>query len=339
MINVLVVDDSSLMRRIVSEMLNSTSNIRVVGTARDGMDAVEKTKKLRPDVVTMDVEMPKMDGLTALCYIMAKTPVPVVMLTAMGKIEADLAVKSFEYGAVDFVSKPSKTISLDIEEVKNELINKVRAASTVNVEKLVFKVVERRLIEKLLIPPKTDKKVLIIGASTGGPQALSEIIPKLHRTFPLAVLIVQHLPVGFTKSFSERLSWQGSIALKEAEDGDVIRPGQAFVAPSGYHIVVKNGRIELNKNPKVNGVRPSIDVVMKSAAEAYNDKIIGVLLSGMGKDGAEGMRAIKERGGSTIAQDALTSAIFGMPKAAIDMGVVDSVAPLPDIVDEIVRML
>lgn len=339
MINVLVVDDSSLMRRIVSEMLNSTSNIRVVGTARDGMDAVEKTKKLRPDVVTMDVEMPKMDGLTALCYIMAKTPVPVVMLTAMGKIEADLAVKSFEYGAVDFVSKPSKTISLDIEEVKNELINKVRAASTVNVEKLVFKVVERRLIEKLLITPKTDKKVLIIGASTGGPQALSEIIPKLHRTFPLAVLIVQHLPVGFTKSFSERLSWQGSIALKEAEDGDVIRPGQAFVAPSGYHIVVKNGRIELNKNPKVNGVRPSIDVVMKSAAEAYNDKIIGVLLSGMGKDGAEGMRAIKERGGSTIAQDALTSAIFGMPKAAIDMGVVDSVAPLPDIVDEIVRML
>ena len=338
MINVLVVDDSSLMRKMVSEMLNSASNIRVVGTARDGMDAVEKTEKLRPDVVTMDVEMPRMDGLTALCCIMAKTPVPVVMLTAMGKIEADLAVKSFEYGAVDFVSKPSKTISLDIEEVKNELISKVRAASTVKVEKMVFKVVERRLIEKLLIPPKTDKKVLIIGASTGGPQALSEIIPKLHRTFPLAVLIVQHLPVGFTKSFSERLSWQGSIALKEAEDGDVIRPGQAFVAPAGYHIVVKNGRIGLNKKPKGDGTR-SIDVAMKSAAEAYNDKVIGVLLSGMGKDGAEGMRAIKEKGGSTIAQDELTSVIFGMPKAAIDMGVVDRVAPLPDIVDEIIRML
>ncbi len=338
MINVLVVDDSSLMRRMVSEMLNSASNIRVVGTARDGMDAVEKTEKLRPDVVTMDVEMPRMDGLTALSCIMAKNPVPVVMLTAMGKIEADLAVKSFEYGAVDFVSKPSKTISLDIEEVKSELISKVRAASTVNVEKMVFKVVERRLIEKLLIPPKTDKKVLIVGASTGGPHALSEIIPKLHRTFPLAVLIVQHLPVGFTKSFSERLSWQGSIALKEAEDGDAIKPGQAFVAPSGYYTVVKNGRIGLDKRPKGDGMR-SIDIAMKSAAEAYEDKVIGVLLSGMGKDGAEGMRAIKEKGGSTIAQDELTSVIFGMPKAAIDMGVVDKVAPLPDIVDEIIRML
>ncbi len=338
MINVLVVDDSSLMRKMVSEMLNSASNIRVVGTARDGMDAVEKTEKLRPDVVTMDVEMPRMDGLTALCYIMAKTPVPVVMLTAMDKIEADLAVKSFEYGAVDFVSKPSKTISLDIEEVKNELISKVRAASTVNVEKMVFKVVERGFIEKLLIPPKSDKKVLIIGASTGGPNALSEIIPKLHRTFPLAVLIVQHLPIGFTKSFSERLSWQGSIALKEAEEGDAIKQGQAFVAPSGYHIVVKNGRMGLNKRPKGDGMR-SIDAAMKSAAEAYGDKVIGVLLSGMGKDGAEGMRAIKERGGSTIAQDELTSVIFGMPKAAIEMGVVDKVASLPDIVDEIIGML
>ncbi len=338
MIRVLVVDDSALMRRMISEMLRSDPEVEVIGTARDGIDAVEKTEKLMPDVITMDVEMPRMDGLTALCCIMAKTPVPVVMLTAMGKIEADLAVKSFEYGAVDFVSKPSKTISLDIEEVKNELISKVRAASTVDVGKMVFKVVERRLIEKLLIPPKTDKKVLIIGASTGGPQALSEIIPKLHRTFPLAVLIVQHLPVGFTKSFSERLSWQGSIALKEAEDGDAIKPGQAFVAPSGYHIVVKNGRIGLNKIPKVDGTR-SIDVAMKSVAEAYQDKVIGVLLSGMGKDGAEGMRAIKEKGGSTIAQDELTSVIFGMPKAAIDMGVVDRVAPLPDIVDEIIKVL
>ena len=339
MINVLVVDDSSLMRRMITEMLDSALDIRVVGTARDGMDAVEKTEKLRPDVVTMDIEMPRMDGLTALSCIMSKTPVPVVMLTAMGKIEADLAVKSIEYGAVDFVSKPSKTISLNIEEVKDELISKVWAASTVNVKKMFFKVVERRLIEKLLTPPKTDKKVMIIGASTGGPHALSEIIPKLHRTFPLAVLIVQHLPVGFTKSFSERLSWQTSITLKEAEDNDVIKPGQAFIAPSGYHTIVKNGRLELNKRPKVNRMRPSIDVAMKSAAEAYNDKAIGVLLSGMGKDGAEGMKAIKGKGGKTIAQDELTSVIFGMPKAAIEMGTVDKVAALPDIVDEIIRIL
>ena len=339
MIKVLVVDDSSLMRRMISEMLDSASNIKVVGTAKDGLDAVEKTEKLRPDVVTMDVEMPKMDGLTALCCIMAKTPVPVVMLTAMGKIEADLAVKSLEYGAVDFVSKPSKTISLDVEEVKEELILKVRAASTVDVKKMAFKVVARRYIDKLLIPPKTDKKVLIIGASTGGPQALSEIVPKFHSTFPLAVLIVQHLPVGFTKSFSERLGWQTSIAMKEAEDNDLIKPGHAFIAPSGYHTIVKNGRIKLNKRPKENSVRPSIDVAMSSAAEAYRDKVIGVLLSGMGKDGAEGMKAIKERGGKTIAQDEHTSLIFGMPKAAIEVDAVDKVVPLPDIVDEIMRVL
>jgi two-component system chemotaxis response regulator CheB len=339
MINVLVVDDSSLMRRMISEMLDSALNIRVVGTARDGLEAVEKIEKLKPDVITMDVEMPRMDGLTALCCIMAKTPVPVVMLTAMGKIEADLAVKSFEYGAVDFVSKPSKTISLDVEEVKDELINKVRAASTVNVKKMASKVVERRFIDKLLIPPKTGKKVLIIGASTGGPHALSEIIPKLHRTFPLAVLVVQHLPVGFTKSFSERLSWLGSIAIKEAEDNDLIIPGQAFIAPSGYHTVVKRGRIKLKERPKENHVRSSIDVAMCSTAEAYSDKVIGVLLSGMGKDGAKGMKAIKDSGGKTIVQDELTSVIFGMPKAAIDMGVADKVVPLPEIVDEIISML
>ena len=345
MINVLVVDDSSLMRRLVSEMLDSAPDIRVVGTARDGREAVKKTEKLRPDVVTMDVEMPKMDGLTALCCIMARTPVPVVMLTAMGKVEADLAVKSFEYGAVEFVSKPSKTISLDIEEVKNELVSKVRAAATVNVKKMNFRVEEVGLVEKLLTPPKTDKKVLIIGASTGGPQALSEIVPKLHRTFPLAVLIVQHLPLGFTKSFSERLSWQTSIALKEAEEGDVLKPGQAFVAPAGYYTLVKIGRLKLKKlkklkkRPKGNSARPSIDVAMKSAAEAYGGRVIGVLLSGMGKDGAEGMKAIKERGGKTIVQDELTSVIFGMPRAAIELGAVDTVARLSDIVEEIIRVL
>jgi len=332
------------MRKLISEMLASDPSIEVIGTAKDGLEAVNKTAKLKPDVVTMDVEMPKMDGITALCYLMAKNPLPVVMLTAMDKIEADLAVKSFEYGAVDFVSKPSKPISLDIDEVRDELIAKVKTASLVDVKKIGFTPVKKARIEKLFVPPKTKKKVLVIGASTGGPHALSEIIPKLHRNFPLSVLIVQHMPVGFTKSFSERLAWCGSISLKEAADKDPIRRAQALIAPADYHMIVKkvkgkSKRIRLNKGPKVNSERPSIDVTMKSVSETYSEKVIGVLLSGMGKDGAFGMKAIKEKGGATIAQDEHTSVIFGMPKAAIDLGAVDSVVPLSKMVDQILELL
>lgn len=341
-INVLVVDDSALMRRIISEMLSSDPEIEVIGTAKDGMDAIEKTKKLVPDVVTMDVEMPIVDGLTSLCQIMTTNPLPVVMLTAMDKREADLAVKSIEYGAVDFVSKPSKAISLDINKVRDELIAKIKIASKVDVKKIRFKSVKKAFIKKILIPPETEKKVLVIGASTGGPHALSEIVPKLHRNFPLAVLIVQHMPLGFTKPFSERLAWCGSIALKEAADNDPIRGSEALIAPADHHMIIEKGnrdRIKLNKDPEVNLVRPSIDVTMMSVAEVYGDKVIGVLLSGMGKDGAEGMKAIKEKGGRTIAQDEFSSVVFGMPKAAIELGVVDSMVPPSKVVDEILGML
>ena len=348
-IKVLVVDDSAFMRRVITEMLNSDAALQVIATANDGLDAVKKIEKLKPDVVTLDVEMPKVDGLTALCYIMAYNPLPVVMLSAMDKLEADLALKAIEYGAVDFVSKPGKTISLNIDEVKDELIAKVKTASTVNVKKIRFGIMEKAYIKKMLKPPKTDKKVLVIGASTGGPYALSDIIPKLHRNFPLAVLIVQHMPLGFTKPFSERLAWCGSIAIKEAANNDLVRSGQALLAPAGYHIIIKRGngkqwnskydRIWLNKKPKVNFVRPSIDVTMSSVAEAYKDKVIGVLLSGMGKDGAKGLKAIKDHGGTTIVQDELTSVVFGMPKAAIELGVVDSIVPQSKVVDEILKML
>ena len=293
--------------------------------------------------------MPKVDGLTALCYIMANNPLPVVMLSAMDKLEADLALKAIDYGAVDFVSKPGKTISLNIDEVKDDLIAKVKTASSVNVKKIGFGKIKKAYINKMLIPPKTDKKVLVIGASTGGPHALSDIIPKLHRNFPLAVLIVQHMPLGFTKPFSERLAWCGSIAIKEAANNDLIGSGQALLAPTGYHMIVnqgkgkqgnnKYGRIRLTKKPKVNFVRPSIDVTMSSVAETYKDKVIGVLLSGMGKDGAKGLKAIKDHGGATIVQDELTSVVFGMPKAAIELGIVDSVVPQSKVVDEVLKML
>ena len=342
-INVLVVDDSFFMRKLVSDMLSSDPNIEIVATAKDGVEAVNKATKLRPDVVIMDVELPKMDGLTALCHIMSENPMPVVMLTAMDKIEADLAVKSFEYGAVDFVSKPSKPISLDIEEVKDELISKIKIAAGANVKKMEFPAVKRVLIEKMFVPPPTKKKVLAIGGSTGGPHALSEILPKLHRNFPLAVLIVQHMPEGFTKPFAERLSWQGSIELKEAEDGDPVKPSLALLAPAGQHMVVKREEkktiVRLNRGPLVNNMRPSIDVLMKSVAELFGDRAIGVLLSGMGKDGAVGMKAINDRGGRTIVQDEATSVIFGMQKAAMELGCVDSVVSLSEIATKIMEVL
>lgn len=331
------------MRKLISDMLSSDPDIEIIDTAKDGVEAVNKAAKLRPNVVIMDVELPKMDGLTALCNIMSKNPMPVVMLTAMNKIEADLAVKSFEYGAVDFVSKPSKPISLDIDEVRDELISKIKAAAEVDIKKMEFPAVKKVLIEKMFVPPPTKKEVLVIGGSTGGPHALSEILPKLHRNFPLAVLIVQHMPEGFTKPFAERLSWQGSIELKEAEDGDPVKPGLALLAPAGQHMVVKREDektvVRLNQGPLVNDMMPSIDVLMKSVAAIYGDRVMGVLLSGMGKDGAAGMKAIKDRGGRTMVQDEATSVIFGMQKVAVELGCVDSVVPLSGIAIGIMEML
>lgn len=339
MIKVMVVDDSALMRSMITEILNSAPNINVVGVAKNGMDALEKLEKYKPDVITMDVEMPRMDGLTALRYIMAKNPLPVVMLTAMDKVQANLVMKSLNFGAVDFIPKPSKTVSLDIVEVKKILISKVLAASTINVKKIKINNGEAKFIKKLFLPPKTEKRILVIGASTGGPQALSKIISNLQRNFPLTVLVVQHMLPGFTQSLVESLSWQSSIAIKEAENDDVLLPGMVFVAPSDYHMIIKNGRIKLHQEPKVNGLRPSIDVTMKVVAKLYGDKVIGVLLSGMGKDGAIGMKNIKEKNGITIVQDEITSFIFGMPNEAIKMGVVDYIKPLSQIVEKITEVL
>ena len=342
-IKVLVVDDSFFMRKLISDMLSSDPDIKIIDTAKDGEEAVNKAAKLRPNVVIMDVEMPKMDGLTALRHIMSENPMPVVMLTAMDKIGSDLAVKSFGYGAVDFVSKPSKPISLDIDKVRDELISKIKAVAEVNVKKMEFGTVKKVLIEKMFVPPPAKKEVLVIGGSTGGSRALSEILPKLHQNFPLAVLIVQHMLKGFTQPFAERLNLQGSIEIREAEDGDPVKPGLALLAPAGQHMVVKREDekvvVRLNRGALVNNLRPSIDVLMKSAVEIYGGRVIGVLLSGMGKDGAEGLRAIKDRGGRTIVQDESTSVIFGMQKAAVELGCVDSVVHLNEIATKIMEVL
>ncbi|MCK4718178.1 MAG: chemotaxis response regulator protein-glutamate methylesterase [Thermoplasmata archaeon] len=336
-IRVLVVDDSKVMRKLLTDMLEQDKDIEVIGTARNGMDALDQIQSLRPDVVTMDIEMPKMDGLTALQHIMSENPLPVIILSAMDKRQADITMKALDLGAIDFVSKTSGTLSLDIDKIGANLIAKVKIAAEAKLP--TPKAVKIEPIILQAIRPKRNHGLVIMGASTGGPKAISEVISRLPRDMPCSMIIIQHMPKGFTKSFAERLNWYTSIEVKEAEDGDLLKPGRALVAPGDSHLEVKKGRIKLTKKPKINYVRPSVDVTMKTAAKAYGANCIGVLLTGMGSDGAEGMKAIKTQGGRTIAQDEETSIIYGMPKAAADLSVTDRIRPLGKIAREILNML
>jgi len=349
-VQVLVVDDSALMRKLISNLLESDPRIEVMDTARDGYEAVEKVAGLHPDVVTMDVEMPRVSGLDALARIMSQCPTPVVMLTGLS--DPSLAIEALERGAVDFVLKPSGAISVDIYRVRQELIEKVKLATLVNLRKVTAQV------ESVALPPlplnlgakvedrsfrPAGRRAVAIGASAGGPKTLSYLLSRLPAGLPAPVLVVQHMPPGFTRSFAERLHEHSPLLVKEAEEGDVVLPGQVYIAPGDHHMLVEKraGRkiIRLTQSPRVKGLRPSADVAITSVAEAYGAGSIGVILTGMGSDGVEGLRAIKERGGMVIAQDKATSIIYGMPRAAVESGCVDKVLPLDDIPGEIVRIL
>jgi len=343
-IDVLVVDDSPLMRRIITSMLESDPRIRVVSTAADGYEAIEKVEALRPDVVTLDIQMPRMDGLEALRQIMRRAPTPVVMLS--GVKEATAAVQALALGAVEFVAKPSGTISIDLYKVRDELISKVKLATLVNLDRVVARM--EPLVPPLsLSPPMGRMKggawMLAIGASTGGPRALYQVIRCLPAELPSSVLIVQHMPAGFTTSFARRLDQCSPLHVEEARDGQAVTMGAAYVAPGGVHMVVAKERdqptIRLQDTPPVNSVRPSADVLMASVARLNGARSVGVLLTGMGADGAEGLAQIKAAGGITLAQDKESSAIFGMPKAAIERGVVDRVLPLSEIPHAIVAAI
>lgn len=339
LINVLVVDDSAFMRKVISDILTNEPGINVVGVARDGQDAIDKVKSLKPDVITLDVEMPKMDGLTALTYIMKEFPTPTVMLSALTKHGADETIKALEYGAVDFILKPSGSISLDIDSIRDEIITKVRAAAKANIEKI--KIYTRAVLrrKKRTFKAARDKQVVIIGSSTGGPPALLDLLPRIPKNFPAGILVVQHMPAGFTKSLSERLDSKCAIHVKEAKAGDKIEPGTALVAPGNFHLLIENSAVILDESPKIHGVRPSVDLTMMSAVELYENRVIGVIMTGMGSDGADGMRLIKKRGGRNIAQDEATSTIFGMPKAAIKTGCVDVISPLDKIHEDMIEMV
>lgn len=366
----LIVDDSAFMRKLISDFFEGNSKIEVIGTARNGKDAIKKIKDLRPDVVTMDIEMPIMNGLDALKEIMDTCPVPVVMLSSTTKQGAEHTLQAMEYGAVDFVTKPSGTISLDLHKVKEELIHKVENAAGVSISKLknvstISKpTVDQSFVSTTLYQKKpikgesaklkkqlkkewnsTSKKIVLIGTSTGGPRALQNVITKLPSNINVPILIVQHMPPGFTKSLADRLNQLSKITVKEAEHGDVLKEGTAYIAPGGYHLKIRkvNSSFEIvldNTEPPRGGHRPAVDVMFEEVSK-YNDfDKIAVIMTGMGHDGSKGLISLKETGNTiAIAESAESCIVFGMPKAAIETQLVDEIVEVDQIAQTIMKYL
>jgi len=335
-IRVLVVDDSFLMRQIISDIINSDPDLVVIGKAKDGKDALEKIFTLKPDVVTLDVNLPVLDGISVLGEVMKKQPTRIIMISAYTRTGATATLRALELGAIDFIAKPSGEISLDINKLKEEIISKIKLAARVEMEK-VSPVLQPPVIFEKEAKPPVLKKVVVIAASTGGPKAIFDVIRDIPANIPAAFLIVQHMPIGFTLGFAERISWQSKIKAKEAEDGDFLVAGKAFVAPAGFHMGLESDsntntfKIKLNQDPLVNFVRPAADVTMSSVAEVFGKNTIGVVLTGMGKDGVEGARKIKEKGGVIIIQDEKTSAVWGMPRMVHEAGLDDVMLPVFEI--------
>lgn len=340
MIRALIVDDSSFMRKALKYILESDKTIEVVGTASDGEEAIRRVKQLHPDVVLLDVAMPVMDGLTALAHIIAERPVPVVVLS--GIKDARIAIKSLEQGAVDFIRKPSGVISYDIDAMKGEIVAKVKTAAAVDVRKL-----------RAPRPPAArpaaaagraeGRRLVVIGASTGGPMAVANILSAIPAGLRAAILIVQHMEPDFVPAFIERLRWISPLKIAMADEGDAVLPGRVLVAPGGCSAIVtgpaENAQIRLTRKDSLHWVLPSVDFAMESAAGVFRTDVLGVLLSGMGSDGAKGMMAIRKAGGGTIVQNEASCVVFGMPRAAIALGCVDEILPLDRLAERIMAWI
>lgn len=331
---VMVVDDSALMRRMIPLILEKSPEIEVIATAVDGRFALSKAEKNRPDVITLDLDMPGMDGLTALKHIVRDFGIPVVVVSSMTTRGAELTMKAFELGAMDVIAKPANAISVNIKEIAQELIEKVLAIGRSSLSKLHLDapVEKPRCPKPIASRNKTADQVVAIGISTGGPNALTCMLPLLPADFPSAVLVVQHMPAGFTEVFAARLDKLCALEVREAKDGDLVTPGRVLIAPGDYHMKIKKAGLStivvLSSRPPVNGHRPSADVLFNSVAAEYGPSSVGVIMTGMGEDGAEGIGELRKAGARTLAQDEDTSVVFGMPKAAIKRGYVDRVVPL-----------
>ncbi|MEA0554466.1 chemotaxis response regulator protein-glutamate methylesterase [Lysinibacillus irui] len=374
----LVVDDSAFMRKLISDFFVGNSKVEVVGTARNGKDAIKKIQSLKPTVVTMDIEMPELNGLDALKEIMKQCPVPVVMLSSTTQRGTENAIAAIESGAVDFVAKPSGTISLDLHKIQNELVRKVEQAAMVPISKLKKPSGSKRQQEpvtkastvinelqqggrahtpanatatKVAVTrpqvewSKVGKKIVLIGTSTGGPRALQEVVTKIPKSIQAPILIVQHMPAGFTKSLATRLDQLSEITVKEAEQGDILQNGVAYIAPGGYHIKLRKvgttfGIVLDNQEPPRSGHRPSVDVMFEDVSQFNDFDKVAVIMTGMGHDGSNGLKVLKSTGNViAIAESSETCIVYGMPKAAVETQLVDEVADVDDIAQTIMKYL
>jgi two-component system, chemotaxis family, protein-glutamate methylesterase/glutaminase len=343
---VLVVDDSAFMRRLIAEIVEFRSHFRVVGTACNGIEALEKVRDLAPDIVTLDIAMPQMDGLAALARIMDEMPRPVIVVSAAGSSDLNAsAVRALELGAVDFVRKPSGPVSIDLLVVREQLLRALDTASLVS-----FGEPEREARvsppRERAAPPVAERaagRVVVIAASTGGPRALSEVVSRLPADLDAAVLIVQHMPAEFIPTLADRLGQLCSLAVSVAANGEPVRAGRVYLAPGDAQLRVRADRgsamTEIDSGDPLSGLRPAADPLFRSAAAVFRRNVIGVVLSGMGRDGSEGLRTIRGVGGGAIVQDRASSIIYGMPSAALATAGADRVLPAQEIAGAIARLL
>ncbi len=343
-IRVLIVDDSALVRMILERGLSQDPGIEVVGTASDPYVARDKIVQLQPDVLTLDVEMPRMDGVDFLRKLMPQHPMPVVMVSSLTQRGKQITMEALDAGAVDFVSKPTTDVARGLEGMLMELRAKIKIASTANVSHWKAKRSElfnNPVTSSRALSESTDK-VIAIGASTGGTEAIKKVITRFPATSP-GVVIVQHMPAGFTKMFSDRLNQLCAMEVREAQSGDRIMPGRILVAPGNFHMrVVRSGgiyKVQCEEGEKVSGHRPSVNVMMHSVAKEVGRNAVGVMLTGMGSDGAEGMLAMRQAGARCIAQDEASSVVFGMPKVAFEKGGAEKLVPLEDIAQATINLL
>ena len=347
-IRVLVIDDSALIRSVMKELIDRERDMECVGAAPDPLVAREMIKALNPDVLTLDVEMPKMDGLDFLERLMRLRPMPVVMVSTLTERGSNITFRALELGAVDFVSKPKLDIARGMEEYAIEITDKIRAAAQAHVRRTVApQVIQEKYTADAILPSvakrySSTEKLIIIGASTGGTEAIKEVLTRLPADVP-GILVTQHMPENFTKSFAERLNSLCKISVKEAEHNERILPGHAYIAPGHSHLLLRrsgaNYMTELNQGPPVNRHRPSVDVLFRSAANVAGANAMGIILSGMGKDGAQGLLEMKQAGCHTIAQDEASCVVFGMPREAILLGGAAEVLPLQSIARRTIEFL
>ncbi len=347
-IKVLIVDDSALIRNLLTEILKTDSDIDVVGTAADPYIARDKIKKLNPDVLTLDIEMPRMDGIQFLENLMRLRPMPVVMVSTLTSSGANVTFKALELGAVDFVTKPTVDVSNQLSLYSDELIEKVKAAAVARIQSTQHVSVPQELSSDAIqkndasVPIKVVDRMIAIGASTGGTEAIKEVLMRLPADTP-PVVITQHIPEAFSAPFAHRMNTMSEMEVCEAKEGQEILHGHAYIAPGGHHLeIVSDGDgyvCQLSDGPRVNRHRPAVDVMFRSIAENVNLHTVGVILTGMGTDGAEGIKKLHEAGAYTVAQDEETSVVWGMPGASVKLGGVDKILPLAQIAVEILTQI